>query len=173
LKDFLQGKWLRHPLHPILVHLPTALWPSAFVLDIISNLGGNKNAVVQTAFFAILLGLLAAAAAIPAGLADWWDIKPEKPARKLGVYHMSINLAVTALQTINLLLRVGTLPGAGSVDTVPLALSLLSTLMLLVSGYLGGLMVYDQGISIARLSKKRWREVAKKGGANVPQEKGG
>ncbi len=173
MKDFLQGKWLRHPLHPILVHMPTALWPSALVLDIISNLGGNKNAVVQTTFFAILLGLLAAVVAIPAGLADWWDIKPEKPARKLGVYHMAINLAVTALQIINLLLRVGTLPGAGSVDTVPLVLSLLSTLMLLVSGYLGGLMVYDQGISIARLSKKRWREVAKKGGANVPQEKGG
>jgi len=153
--------------------MPTALWPSALVLDIISNLGGNKNAVVQTAFFAILLGLLAAVVAIPAGLADWWDIKPEKPARKLGVYHMAINLAVTALQIINLLLRVGTLPGAGSVDTLPLVLSLLSTLMLLVSGYLGGLMVYDQGISIARLSKKRWREVAKKGGANVPQEKGG
>jgi uncharacterized membrane protein len=173
LKDFLQGKWLKHPLHPILVHLPTALWPSAFVLDVISNLGGNKNAIVQTAFFAILLGLLAALVAIPAGLADWWDIKPEKPARKLGLYHMALNLTVTALQIINLLLRWGTLQGTGSVDTLPLILSLISTLMLLVSGYLGGLMVYDQGISIARLSKKKWREAAKSGGANVPQEKGG
>jgi uncharacterized membrane protein len=173
LKDFLQGKCLRHPLHPILVHLPTALWPSAFVLDVISNLGGNKNAIVQTASFAILLGLLAALVAIPAGLADWWDIKPEKPARKLGIYHMALNLTVTAIQIVNLLLRWGTLQGTGSVDTLPLILSLLSTLMLLVSGYLGGLMVYDQGISIARLSKKKWREVAKAGGANVPQEKGG
>jgi uncharacterized membrane protein len=86
---------------------------------------------------------------------------------------MAINLVVTALQIVNLLLRVETLPSAGAVETVPLILSLLSALMLLVSGYLGGLMVYDQGISIARLSKKKWREVAKKGGANVPQEKGG
>ena len=173
LKEFLQGKWLKHPLHPILVHLPTSLWPSALVLDLISNLGGNKNGVVQTAFFAILLGLLAALAAIPAGLADWWDIKPDKPARKLGLYHMGINLAITALQVVNLLLRLDNFATAHWVTTLPLVLSALSTAMLLVSGYLGGLMVYDQGISIARLSKKKWRKAAKAGGAHVPQEKGG
>ena len=29
LKDLLQGKWLGHPLHPALVHVPTGLWPAA------------------------------------------------------------------------------------------------------------------------------------------------
>jgi len=173
VKDFLQGKWLHHPLHPILTHLPTSLWPSALVFDLIARFGGGGNAFAQASFYAILLGLVSAALAIPAGLADWWDIKPDKPARKLGLYHMALNLTVTGVQIVNLLLRLGTLSIAVTVGRLPLALSALATVMLFVSGYLGGLMVYDQGISIARLSKTKWREVAKKGGANVPAEKGG
>lgn len=173
MKDFLQGKWLKHPLHPILVHLPTGLWPAALVFDLIARFGGGGNAFAQASFYAILLGLISAAAAIPAGLADWWDIKPDKPARKLGLYHMALNLTITAIQIVSLILRLGTLSIAVTVGRLPLALSALATALLFMSGYLGGLMVYDQGISIARLSKKRWREVAKKGGAIVPAEKGG
>ena len=28
LIDFLKGKWLKHPLHPIVVHVPMAMWPA-------------------------------------------------------------------------------------------------------------------------------------------------
>jgi hypothetical protein len=35
LLDFLKGKWLRHPLHPILVHVPMAIWPSALIFDLL------------------------------------------------------------------------------------------------------------------------------------------
>jgi hypothetical protein len=31
-------------------------------------------------------------------------------------------------------------------------------------------MVYDYGISVARLSKKKWRKIAHAGGANLPPE---
>jgi hypothetical protein len=31
-------------------------------------------------------------------------------------------------------------------------------------------MVYDYGISVARMSKKKWRKIAEAGGANLPQE---
>jgi hypothetical protein len=42
---------------------------------------------------------------------------------------------------------------------------------LAVSGYLGGLMVYDHGISVARQSKAKWRQLAEAGRARVPEEK--
>ena len=77
--DFLQGKWLKHPLHPALVHIPTALWPSAFLVDLISQFR-EDNAFVQLAFYAILLGLVVAVLAIPTGYADWTDFRPEKTA---------------------------------------------------------------------------------------------
>jgi hypothetical protein len=33
-------------------------------------------------------------------------------------------------------------------------------------------MIYDYGINVARLSKKKWRKIAQKGGAAVPPKKG-
>ena len=52
------------------------------------------------------------------------------------------------------------------------ALSALGTLLLVVSAYLGGRMVYDYGISVARHSKGRWQRLAEAGGARVPSREG-
>jgi hypothetical protein len=32
LLDFLKGKWLGHSLHPILAHVPMAMWPGTLIL---------------------------------------------------------------------------------------------------------------------------------------------
>ena len=167
--EFLQGKWLKHPLHPALVHIPTALWPAAFVSDLLSRFQ-NDNVWVQLAFYAILVGLVFAVLAIPTGYADWTDIKPDKPAWKLGLYHMIINAFVTLLWGINLALRLQTFQTAITVPAGLVAISGLATLLLLVSGYLGGRMIYAYGINVARLSKKKWRGIAIEGGAAVPPE---
>jgi uncharacterized membrane protein len=168
MKDFLQGKWLGHPLHPILVHIPTALWPAALVFDLLSWFGVGGNALVRAATYAILVGLVVALAAVPTGIADWSGIKRERPAWKIGLIHMLLNLAVIIVWAINLYLRWGTRDVADRVGTVPLLLSIVGTVVLLVSGYLGGRLVYDYGISVARNSKEEWRRVAEAGGARMP-----
>jgi uncharacterized membrane protein len=167
MKDFLQGKWLGHSLHAALVHLPIALWPAAFVFDLLSNFGVGGNAMVKTSFYAIVLGFFVALLAAPAGLADWLDIKPEHPARKIGWYHMILNLAGVLLWGSNLLLRLNVYREATAVAFLPTVLSFIGTLVLLVSGYLGGMMVYHHGISVARVSKEKWRRLAEASGANV------
>jgi len=172
MKDFLQGKWFKHPLHPILVSLPTALWPAALVFDILSHTVSDGNVMVRTSFCAILFGLLGALLAAPTGLADWWDIKREKPAWKLGIYHLGLNITTTVVWLVNLLLRLGPNFDAAEVQPLPLALSAVGTVLLIAATYLGGLMVYDQGISIARHSKKKWRGIAVAAHARVPEEKG-
>ena len=169
--DFLQGKWLKHPLHPALVHIPTALWPVALIMDVIAQIRPD-NAFVQLAFFAILLGLIVAVLAIPTGYADWTDIRPEKPAWKLGLYHMILNGIISILWGINLALRVQGVPTDESVPWGLVGLSALATVLLLISGYLGGRMIYAYGINVARLSKKEWRKIAQEGGAAVPPESG-
>ena len=169
--DFLQGKWLKHPLHPALVHIPTGVWPFAFLADVISQFRADP-VWGQLAFYAILLGLAVALLAIPTGYADWTDIRPEKPAWKLGLIHMILNVFVTILWGINLILRARGLQTAAAVPSGLVALSGLATLLLLISGYLGGRMIYAYGISVARLSKKKWREIAEEGGAAVPPENG-
>ena len=170
LQDFLKGKWLGHPLHPIFVHVPMAMWPSALVFDLLSRWNVGGNAMVRLSFYAILFGLAASLLAVPTGLVDWTGIKKEKPAWKIGLYHMMLNLVVAVLFAVNLGLRVPTLREATTVAGTPLALSAMGTGLLICSAYLGGLMTYGYGISVARLSKRKWRKIAQAGGANLPPE---
>jgi uncharacterized membrane protein len=168
LINFLKGKWLGHPLHPILVHVPMAMWPGALIFDVISR--WNGNAMVRLSFYAIIFGLVASLLAVPTGVVDWSGIKKEKPAWKIGLYHMILNLVVALLFAINLGLRVQTFRKDTLVTGAPLALSIVGTALLIGSAYLGGRMVYEYGISVARMSKKKWRKIAEAGGANLPPE---
>jgi uncharacterized membrane protein len=168
LKRILQGHWLGHPLHPALVHLPAGLWPAALLFDVLSFTQFGGRPTVVASFACIAGGLIGAILAAPTGLADWLDIKPGKPARPLGVYHLVLNLVVTALFAINLALRWHDFRTARHVSVVQLVLSIIAVIILAVSGYLGGRMAYDQGIGIARMSKQKWRRIAEAGHANLP-----
>jgi len=170
LLDILKGKWLGHPLHPILVHVPMAMWPGALIFDLLSQWDVGGNASVRLSFYAIVFGLVASLLAAPTGLIDWSGIKKEKPAWKIGLYHMALNLVVVLLFAINLGLRWSTFRNATAVARTPLLLSAIGTLVLIGSAYLGGMMVYEYGISVARMSKKKWRKLAAAGGANLPPE---
>ena len=168
LLAFFKGKWLKHPLHPIVVHVPMAMWPSALIFDVLSRWNGND--MVRLSFYAIIFGLIASLLAGPTGVVDWSGVKKEKPTWKIGLYHMILNLVVVVLFAINLGLRVHTFRRATVVEGAPLALSIIGTVLLIGSAYLGGLMVYDYGISVARMSRKKWRRIAEAGGANLPPE---
>lgn len=170
-KEFLQGKrWWGEPIHPALVHLPVGLWVGALVFDIISICGPANNAMAQTAFWCIVGGLVSAILAIPFGLADWWGIKKEKPAYKLGLIHAGLNTVVFLIFLANFFLRLPHLTTIAHITIPQLILTIVGDAILLVSGYIGGRMVYEHGISVARLSKDKWRELALVSGANVPDK---
>jgi len=169
--DLLRGKWLKHPLHAAIVHVPVGLWPAALIFDLLSYAGVGGNAMVKLSFIAIAFGLAAAAVAVPTGVADWSEIKQEKPAWKIGLYHMGANLIVIILYGINLGLRLESFETATRIGAAPLILSAIGTVLLIGSAYLGGMMVYDQGIGIARESKHKWRKIAEAGKANLPPPK--
>src|SRR3954452_14337055 len=96
---------VKHPIHPIVVHLPLGLWPAAALFDLLSRADIGGNAMVRLSFWAILLGLVAALIAIPTGLVDWLRIKKEKPAWRIGLYHMGLNALVVAIFVINAKIR--------------------------------------------------------------------
>jgi uncharacterized membrane protein len=169
LKKALQGHWFGHPLHPALVHLPTGLLPASVLFDLLSYWGGGWPEMVRLSWLAILVALVVVLLAVPTGIADWWEVKKENPAHQLGLYHLVGNVVVTVLFLGSLVWRWGSLD-AMSVPAGPLVLSIAGVLVLFVAGYLGGLMVYEHGVSVARMSKKRWRKVAEQGRANLPEE---
>lgn len=170
IKEFLQGRWMGHPLHPAMVHVIVACWPAALLFDGLSQFGIGGVPMVRTAFVAIALGLLLTLAAVPSGLADWWDIKSGRPAWRLGLYHLVLNVITAILFAVNLGLRLGDAWNAAITPRVPLLLSIVGVLLLLISGYLGGRMVYEHGTSVARTSKEKYRGIAARAGAHLPKE---
>jgi len=105
---------------------------------------------------------LAAVPAALAGVMDWSGVKKKNPARRLGLIHLVLNASATLLGFISLILRIPFL-GAGEVGSLPVILMAGVTLLVAVSSYLGGRMVYDYGISVARLTKDHWQRVAQEG----------
>jgi Predicted membrane protein len=168
LSEILQGKWLGHPLHAALVHVPIGAWLIACAIDVVFFAGWITSPIaLRLAQYAVAFGLLGALVAIPPGLADWMQIKPDKPAKKLGVYHMLFNAASAALWGVNFALR---LDRPDAITAAILLTSLGGTAFLFVSAYIGSLMVYDHGIGVARFSKKELRQRAVRAGSRVPDE---
>src|SRR5215212_1864617 len=91
VKSLLQGRPLKHPLHPILVHLPIALFVVSFALDIASYVWGG-NDFVRGAHYSMLVGVITALIAAIPGLVDWCEIRADHPARRIGIYHMILNV---------------------------------------------------------------------------------
>lgn len=166
----LLGNWLGHPLHPAVVHLPIALWLGSLVFDALTLAGVGGNHLVRTSYWSILLGLGTLVVVMPAGLAEWSQIKREKPAWKLAFWHMIMNVTVAAILAVSLYFRSGDAYHAARVPNLPFLLNLVANGLLLVSGYIGGRMVYEHGIGVARMSKKKWRNIASAGHANLPPE---
>ncbi|SHN48048.1 Rieske 2Fe-2S domain-containing protein [Cryptosporangium aurantiacum] len=86
IADLLHGRWLGHPVHPVLVQVPIGAWVSASVLDFTP---GGRTAARRL----VGLGLLTAPAAIAAGLADWADLEPDQ--RRVGLVHAAANAVGT------------------------------------------------------------------------------
>lgn len=149
IKETLQGKPFRHPLHPALVHFPIGLFVLSFLLDLGSYLVSEGPGLVLGSFYAIALGIIMALLAAVPGLIDYSDIRSDHPGKKTATYHMILNLVVVAVFALNLGLRYSDL-SAPQTPALPLLLSLIGLGLLGVSGYLGGKLVFDEGIGVGR-----------------------
>lgn len=149
LKDLLQGKPFGHPLHPGIVHFPIGLFVFSLLLDVATYFlpqpGLIYRGTLYTLGFGVGLGLFAAVA----GLADWLDIRSDHPSKKIANTHMLLNLLAVAIFTINFILRYA---GADlqATPALYLGISTAGVGLVLVSGFLGGKLVYDDGIGAGR-----------------------
>lgn len=169
--EILQGKWLGHPLHPAIVHIPVGAWIVAAVFDLVSRNAGEEAVLPHVTFYCVIAGLATALLAVPTGVADWSSIKKEKPAWKLGLVHMALNLLAAIVWAANLGLRWETLDTTDPVTPAILITSVAGAVLVIAGGYIGSLMVFDHGVSVARMSKQKWRTLAQRGGSHVPDSK--
>jgi len=131
-----------HPIHAMLVPLPIGLWIFALVADVMTHAGGAPG-WRTAAFYAIGVGVVGALLAALPGLVDLVSLRPG-PARRTGIWHMVINLVAVAVFALNFLMRWRTADHSGR-----LLLTALGVVLIAISGWLGGEMVYVGGVGVA------------------------
>jgi uncharacterized membrane protein len=137
-----------HPIHPMLIPFPIALWVFSLVADIIYLWRGNLVWRDWIAFYALLAGIIGAAVAAVPGLIDWLSIK-DKAVVKIANWHARLNVIALLVFTASFYLR--TTSGANLISgsyTLPVALSVLGVVLITISGWLGGEMVFKHGVAV-------------------------
>ena len=125
-----------HPIHPMLVALPIGLWVFSFVCDILYHAGwGGPNWKVL-AWYTIAGGVIGALLAAVPGFIDFLSIRDRRVGR-IALIHMVLNLFAVVLFAISFGLRIAQPLGAP-----PAVLSAVGIVTIVVSGWLGGELVY-------------------------------
>jgi nitrite reductase/ring-hydroxylating ferredoxin subunit/uncharacterized membrane protein len=136
VKNWLNGVWLGHPLHPALTDAAIGAWSTGALLDL---LGARKGADA-----AMTIGVLAAIPTAWSGAADFADISEEP--RRIGIVHAILNGTGLALMIGSVAARRGNRRGLGiGLSTVALSLTT-------VSAWLGGELVYRLGTNVSRIA---------------------
>lgn len=130
-----------HPLHVMLIPLPLGLWIFSWVADLIyvSGWGEQWRAV---AFYTIGGGVVGALLAAIPGYFDYRSLTDSHP-KKIATWHMTLNLTIVALFGLNLWMRAVDISWEGA-----FVLSTLGVLLLGISGWLGGELVYKHGVGV-------------------------
>jgi uncharacterized membrane protein len=132
-----------HPIHPMLVTIPIGLWIFSLVADLIGLRSAAPDVWHAAALYTMVGGIVGALAAAVAGLVDLLSLG-DIPIRRTALEHMTLNLVIVVLYVINAWTRVHASVGPG----VSLGLSVIAIAILLVSGWLGGKMVYEAGVAV-------------------------
>jgi uncharacterized membrane protein len=138
-----------HPYHPILVTIPIGAWVCSLIFDVGSHLSHQEAALRTGALWLIAIGVLGALAAAGVGMLDLLVIPAGTPARRTGLLHAGLNVAVTVTFAANFAWRSGLGGGAGPTPPGQLVLSAVGLLGLIASGYLGGKLAYSYGVRVA------------------------
>ncbi|MCU1311091.1 MAG: Rieske (2Fe-2S) oxidoreductase [Candidatus Angelobacter sp.] len=134
-----------HPLHPILVAFPLALWSVSLIFDLL-GLALHNPTLWAAGFYAIIAGTVGAAFAALPGIIDWLTIvPPQSSAKKTGFIHGTVNSLVVILFIVEAVRR-----GAAVTppDRASVLISVLGVLLLGYSGWLGGTLVYRNQIGV-------------------------
>ena len=134
-----------HPIHPMLVAVPVGLWILTLACDLVHLLGLGGEMWADAALIAVGGGVVGALLAAIPGLIDLLSLSDPK-LRKIGLWHMSLNLAAVALFAWNFWLRWQ----AGPAGDPPVLLTVLGVVLISASGWLGGELVYVHGVAVRK-----------------------
>jgi uncharacterized membrane protein len=139
-----------HPIHAMLVPLPIGLWIFALVADVMVHVKGGQG-WREAAFYALGVGVVGALLAAIPGLIDLLSL-PKGNTRRIGLFHLGFNLLAVLVFGVDFLSRMGNADHSGM-----LRLTALGVVVIAVSGWLGGELVYVGGVGVAPAARSEAR----------------
>lgn len=136
IRDFLNGRWLGHPLHALLTDAPIGILFLVIVLDLV----GQRAA----ADVSLVVGILALLAAAASGAADYADT--DGTARERATVHSALMVAALLIYAASLAVRAF----GGDDRAVATGTSIVGFLVLAAGAYVGGDVVYVLGNMVSR-----------------------
>ena len=138
-------KLFGHPVHPMLIVYPLGLLSMAVIFDILYLIFNNR--LLPTAsYYMIAAGVLGGLLAAIFGFVDWLALPNNSRAKNIGGWHGLGNVLIVVLFIVSWFLR------SGNVDFVPdglaLTLSFAGAALALVTGWIGGELVYRLGVGV-------------------------
>ena len=143
LQDFMNGTWLGHTLHAVLVDVVVGGSTAALLLDLMRVVFGVEGLETAT-MWVLALAALSAVGAILTGVTDYKDTAPESTERDVTALHGLVNIGATVLFGVSLAQRV-----AAEHDAA-FWLLLVAYALVSVGSYIGGHVVYKYGYMVNR-----------------------
>ena len=129
----------------MLIVFPLGLLATAVIFDLLYLIFGNR--LLPTAsYYMIAAGILGGLLAAIFGFIDWLALPNGSRAKNIGLWHGLGNVLIVGLFAVSWFLRgnnVDFLP-----DSVALTLSFACTVLALITGWIGGELVYRLGVGV-------------------------
>ena len=144
LKSFLNGTWLRHPLHALLTDIPVGSWVMTAIFDIFWLISPTTFAwAARGAEVTVILGILGALAAAVTGFTDWSDTYGSE--RRVGLNHAIYNSSALVLYIVSMVLRLTQTSGDSILAAI---IGFIGLGIMSYAAYLGGEMVFTKGTNV-------------------------
>lgn len=153
MKRILQGQPIRQPLHVLLVHLPIGLLVLGFIVECVNlpKAGGveTSGTLARLSLYLIGVGLIGMIVASIPGLVDYASIRGDSPSKRTGRMHLWCNAISFGLFVLVFFLKYNSPDKMGG-PLIPFFLSVFGIGFLAYAGFLGGKMVYEEGVGVGR-----------------------
>ena len=136
-----------HPIHPMLVHFPVALWTVAAGAYVASWLG-LADAAATVAKLCNGAGLLVALVAMLAGLIELRSIERGSAALQVATWHMMVMATVWFCFVLALVLPISPAIAPPTARLAAAACAAVGFVLMGIGGWLGGRLVYEFGVGV-------------------------
>lgn len=135
-----------HPIHPMLIVLPSAVFPLMLLLDLVQASTGTEE-LARATFWLAIAGVAGTLAAMIPGIIDAAHIPDGTKAHRTMAIHAVLGTLTLIAYAGAVVLRwpYGSVPSVGAM----IGLDVLGSLLITAQGWFGGELVYKHHLAVA------------------------